>query len=606
MIKQNIIIFFFLLLLPQYLYCSNRLNDIKVYNYKEIIVVHGIEGGFTKTVSIAGFCKNKSDFILAGFDLKNESFTDFKLYYKKRSKYKEFSNPKLAETSNPAHFYTSAALKSVELESEQYFLCTFKINCKNLILFDRMNLSSIYETDTAKYEISIPKNLIYRYDSLNIDSLKYLHIDFSARNDSQIINIKAKPYSYSEHLRQNNTSFKLPLIRQIIVPLDKKGKEELIFNNWYLSSIDSVSHLNEVSKRSIDSIQSCNSLNVGTIQLYYDYIKSRFKYLDLEVGLGAIIPRDVNLVLKNKQGDCKDFANLLRTILQYKGFDARLALTATNNHYCDFNFPSLCSGNHEICVVKNDTGLVLLDATDFNHRIGQPVKSLQDRTLFIISKDDPSYYRVPVLNSGANEYNIKFDLKIKANYLEGCFKIVTHGFVDSDVKRYYSRISNVDFHQLIQKELEDIFHTKELDSIKYSVAADSMTVKGNIKYFNKQYRSNNVMYFFIDYIPSIFSNYYHKNKIENEAYLGSTLLKKFSMTISTDAPINNLEFTPLTEVNRDYKLNFNAFKLTANSININYTFEYNKIWIKSNELDVINNMIDKFNKKSHETVIVHF
>lgn len=605
MLRNNIIIFFLLILFQQGLFCSNVFNDIKIYNYQERIIIQGIDSGFTKVVTIYGLSKNKSYFVPVALDQSNDSFTDFKLYYKKRSKYKEVLNPKLIDSPSFIHFYTSAIFKALELDSGKYFSCTFKIKCKNLILFNCINLSSLYDTDTANYEISIPKNLSLRYDSVNFDSLKFHQINFSFVNDTQIIKIKAKPYFYNNY-KQSISSNRIPVIRLIVVPIDKKGKEEIFFNNWYISSIDSVSQLNKKSKRIIDSLVLSCPKNDSIIYLFYNYVKSRFKYLDVEVGMGSFIPHDVNVVLKNKQGDCKDLANLLRNMLSYKGFDAMLALTSTNNYFCDFNFPSLCSGNHVICVVKLDTGLILLDATDFNHIIGRTIQHLQGRTLFITSNDNPSFYRVPILNPKENEYNIKLNLSNKGSYLEGCLNISSHGFVDSNLKWYYSRNSNFEFLEIVRHELQEIFHVKEIDSIKYFINNDSIFVQAKIKYFNKQYQSNHLMYFFLDYIPSIFSNDFHKNKIENEVYLGSTILKKFTMTITLGKQIKDVEFTPMIEENSCYKLQFNAIKLSDNSININYIFEYNKIWINSNELNIINKLIDKFNKKIHETVVVHF
>jgi hypothetical protein len=473
------------------------------------------------------------------------------------------------------------------------------------MLFGYLKLFSLYETEKAQYEIALPKNLSYRYDSLNEDSLQYFHMDFSMRNDSQIIKIDTKPYILDEKSFLKKNAIKYPLIRHIIVPVDKKGNEELCFSEWYLSAIDSFSHLNETSKRTIDSLMNSKPSNVGTIHFFYDFIKSTFKFNSSGIGLGAIIPEDVNDVLKNRIGDCKNLSNLLRVILNYKGFDAKLALTATNDHFCDFNFPSLCAGNHAICIVKTAESQILLDPTDITHQIGQPVQSLQGRTVFIISDEKPYYFMVPILKPEENLYRIKLDLKCSGNNLEGNFKIVTHGFIHNDLKWQYFRSSKFDFQQSLQKLLIDILNTKGIDSVKYDINTDSIQIQGHISYLNKHYKYDNLMYFFIDYIPTLISNHYKQNKIESEEFTGSTLSKKFLMKITLDKAIKNIEFQPLKDNNSIYPLNFNVTKLAENSFCVNYDFQYNKIRINSGDLDILNQIYDTFNSKIHETILIH-
>ena len=151
-----------------------------------------------------------------------------------------------------------------------------------------------------------------------------------------------------------------------------------------------------------------------------------------------------------------------------------------------------------------------------------------------------------------------------------------------------------------------MFHNKGVDSVNYEILQDSIVIRGKIRYYNKQYLTNNMMYIFIDYIPSIFPNNLHENNINNELFLGSTILKNFSMTINFNNPVNKVEFSPYSETGKDYFLKFTAQKLNDKSINISYSFEYDKIWINTTEMKSINCLIDNFNKKIHETVIVHF
>ncbi|MHA1693866.1 MAG: hypothetical protein ACTSUG_01310, partial [Candidatus Helarchaeota archaeon] len=580
---------------------ANDSTKIKIHKYTEKIIVHGIDNGFTRHISIYGKCLKKTFFVLTTLDQNNDSLSKFKLFYKKR-KYKEIDKFKLLDSPSLLHFHDSRFMKMVELDSGKNFHCTFKIDCKNLMLFNSINCFSFYETDSARYEITIPKNLSIKYDSLYFDSLSFHNISYHIKNDSQLFKIIVKPYKVNLKTTYQN----YPMLRLIIVTKDKEKKEEVFFNNWYLSNIEKISDLNSNSKRIIDSIADTNSDNKKLISLYYEFVKTQFKYLDVQVGMGAYIPRDVNLVLNNKQGDCKDLSNLLCAILKYKGFNSNLALAATNDYFCDFNFPSLCSGNHVICVVNVDTTIILLDPTNLNHKIGDPIQSLQGKTIFITGKDKPSYYQVPTLAPIENKYNIYLNLRSRNKTLEGDFKIITSGYISDDIKWISSTYSNKELKKFIKNKVSEVFHNHSIDSITKVINNDSIIIKGKIKYYNKYYISNNLIYLFIDYIPNLYTNSFHKNKILEKTLVGSTINKNFIMNITFNEKIKDIEYSPFFEKKDTYFLNFNVNKLNDKSICVNYSFVYNKIWINKSDIESVNSLIDNFNKKTHETVILHY
>jgi len=81
--------------------------------------------------------------------------------------------------------------------------------------------------------------------------------------------------------------------------------------------------------------------------------------------MNAVRPRDVNEVLKNKQGDCKDISNLFCQMLNYAGISAHPALTSTISHLYQADFPSLSSFNHMISSVQYDGQFLGIDLTPF-------------------------------------------------------------------------------------------------------------------------------------------------------------------------------------------------------------------------------------------------
>lgn len=579
---------------------ANDSTDIVINKYSEKIVVHSLDSGFTRYISIHGTCNRETYFMPASIDQLNDSLSGFKLFYKKKKRYDEVENAKLMDSPGFSHFHDTQVIKLVELDSGNKFQCTFRIDCKKLILFSSIIFSSLYNTDTANYLVVIPAGLAIKFDWVNSDLLVFHDVSQFVENETRYLDVTVKPL----RIKAKNNPIKHPALRLIIVPKVQEKSEDEYFNNWYLSGSNGISLLNPTSKIIIDSIAAVNSDTKNSISVYYDYIKKGFKYLDVMVGMGAFIPRDVNTVLNNRQGDCKDLANLLCAILKYKGYDANVAFAATNSYSFDFNFPSLCSGNHMICTVKIDSVLLLLDPTDINHQIGQPVQSLQGKTIFVTNSKKPYYYSVPILSQNDNRYTIQLSLKSGNNMLKGDFSIIATGYLFNDFKWMAASYSQKEFLKTIEYKLHDIFHDQSIDSVKYQIYPDSITMHGKIKYFNKYFEANNLTYLFLDYMPGLFSNQYDENKITEEAFWGTTMNKKFTMQVSFEDSIKGVDFVPFSVISDSYSMDFNVKKQNEKTISVNYQFIYNKTWINTSDIENLNSLIDNFNKKTHETVVI--
>jgi hypothetical protein len=335
-------------------------------------------------------------------------------------------------------------------------------------------------------------------------------------------------------------------------------------------------------------------------------VRNRFKYVDVEVGMGAFIPHDVNTTLTTKQGDCKDLSNLLCAILKYKGYDANIVLAATNHHFCDFDFPSLASGDHMICSVKADSGIILLDPTDLNHVIGKPVQSLQGKTVFITGHSGPSYFRVPVLNPDENNFNIYLNLTNHSNLLEGNFRIVMSGYIGNELRWAALHLKGADLRTVFRNSIQDIFHNQSIEDFTWNVVPDSIVIQGKVKYYNRCYLANKLGYLYLDYIPEIFPDDLHRSKIKGEKLIGTTMHKNLNLVVNFTDPVQNTEFIPLHEKKVPYAFDFSAGKINDHAIRVSYSLEYNKIRIDTGDIDNVNTLIDEFNKKSHETVVLHF
>ena len=83
-------------------------------------------------------------------------------------------------------------------------------------------------------------------------------------------------------------------------------------------------------------------------QAIYGWVAQRVRYVAITFGQGSIVPHDVDWVLNNMYGDCKDHALLFASLLKAKGIAADLVIVNAGNDYGISKVPEISSFNHMI------------------------------------------------------------------------------------------------------------------------------------------------------------------------------------------------------------------------------------------------------------------
>ncbi|MDR3055754.1 MAG: DUF3857 and transglutaminase domain-containing protein [Zoogloeaceae bacterium] len=83
-------------------------------------------------------------------------------------------------------------------------------------------------------------------------------------------------------------------------------------------------------------------------RLLYEWVSTRIFYAGNDIGIGSVVPRDLDVVLDNKMGDCKDHATLLQALLAARGIASEQVLIDTGRAYELPKTPSVWSVNHVI------------------------------------------------------------------------------------------------------------------------------------------------------------------------------------------------------------------------------------------------------------------
>lgn len=118
-------------------------------------------------------------------------------------------------------------------------------------------------------------------------------------------------------------------------------------------------------------------------QAIYDWVAKNISYGGNCIGIGAVVPRNLDVVLDNKMGDCKDHATLLQALLTARNIDSEQALVNAGNRYDLPKVPVVATVNH---VINYLPGLKMyLDSTASTIPFGMLPMSLGEKPVLLVS-----------------------------------------------------------------------------------------------------------------------------------------------------------------------------------------------------------------------------
>ena len=141
----------------------------------------------------------------------------------------------------------------------------------------------------------------------------------------------------------------------------------------------------------------------------YEWVATHITYAGNCIGIGAVVPRDLDFILDNKMGDCKDHATLLQALLAARGIKSDQALVNAGSVYNLPKIPVVASVNHVINYLPAFD--LYLDSTSDSTPFGMLPYGDQDKPVLLVEgyKDGMKTPTPPV---GSNRQQLKVRLKI--------------------------------------------------------------------------------------------------------------------------------------------------------------------------------------------------
>jgi transglutaminase-like putative cysteine protease len=140
----------------------------------------------------------------------------------------------------------------------------------------------------------------------------------------------------------------------------------------------------------------------------YTWVAQNIQYAGNCVGAGAVVPRDVDFVLENRIGDCKDYSTLLMSLLRAANIPSEPALVNSGSAYQLPAVPVAASVNHVIVYVPSLK--LFLDPTAQSIPFGNLPFSVADKPALMVATGEVA--RTPTDDPDQQRQSMKTVLKI--------------------------------------------------------------------------------------------------------------------------------------------------------------------------------------------------
>jgi hypothetical protein len=213
------------------------------------------------------------------------------------------------------------------------------------------------------------------------------------------------------------------------------------FYSWCKQKTTLIKNDTQPMEETIKSLTGNKKTDIDKIKSIYYWVQDNIRYIAFEEGLAGFVPDDAQKVFKNKYGDCKGMANLLKTMLVAAGYDARLTWIGTNDLRFDFSIPNFLSSNHMVCALFYNNKHYILDATDKYNPFGYYSESISGRPALIENGEKYILDTVPAMAYKENMVVNKMLFTVNDDLLKGSITLNFDGDFRSSIMSgyHYSR-----------------------------------------------------------------------------------------------------------------------------------------------------------------------
>lgn len=147
-------------------------------------------------------------------------------------------------------------------------------------------------------------------------------------------------------------------------------------------------------------------------RLIYEWVAKNITYAGNCIGVGAVVPHDIDFILDNRMGDCKDQSTLLQALFTAEGIESTQALINAGSIYSLPATPTVTAVNHVINYLPEWD--IFVDATSENVPFGLIPFSIQDKPVLLV-EGYKNGARTPVGKRDTQEITSKINIDEEGN-----------------------------------------------------------------------------------------------------------------------------------------------------------------------------------------------
>lgn len=395
----------------------------------------------------------------------------------------------LAEKGKPFSYTYQENYKDVKYLTSFYFQQRYPV-VERVIQF---NIPSWLEMDIREFNFTG-----YNIQKTSVKDGDVTKVTFT------ISNIPA----YKSEPNSPNHALSYPHIICVTKAFSEAGKRTVLFENvkdlygWYNSVCAGIGNNPESLKGKVAELIANKKTDQEKVESIFYWVQDNIRYIAFENGIMGFKPDAAQNVFKNKYGDCKGKANLLKTMLTLAGFDARLTWIGTSDLPYDYSLPSLSVDNHMICTVILNGKKYFLDGTEEYIALNDYAQRIQGKQVLIEDGANHLLDRVPEFPADRNKVVLTRKLAIADNQITGNETAQYNGESKISVQGAYASIRNEKKSESLANFLSNSNRNVEVLNIATPDFTDRqkpLQLKFDLKASNQVTKTGNELYVVVDW-----------------------------------------------------------------------------------------------------------
>lgn len=314
--------------------------------------------------------------------------------------------------------------------------------------------------------------------------------------------------AYKKEANAPNHALSYPHIICVTKAYTEAGKRNKLFESvndlyaWYSSICAGIGNNPEALKAKVTELTANKKTDQEKVESIFYWVQDNIRYIAFENGIMGFKPDAAQNVFKNKYGDCKGKANLLKTMLSLAGFDARLTWIGTSDLPYDYSLPSLSVDNHMICTVIIGGKRYFLDGTEEYIALNDYAQRIQGKQVLIEDGANHILDRIPEFPAERNKVMITKKLAVADNQLTGNATALYNGESKISVQSAYASIRNDKKSESLSNFLSHQNSNVEVQNISnpdFNDRQKPLQFRYDLKVNNQVTKTGNELYVVVDW-----------------------------------------------------------------------------------------------------------